>query len=418
MKRLFFLVFLFVILLPAYVSADTEDETVKVAFIRDGFLWTKLEGKQEKITKEASKFYFSPQWSHDGKWILYQKEPKEKISPNVDFYTEIWVYNIETKKHKRIAIDGTHPKWSPVENIVAFKSGSVLNVSNLESFYNIALGVGDYNWFPDGRSFITSSSASLHPDGWTNPILYKIELEKNLDKISSLTKNVKQLFVIPKELKKGQASIMAINASDFKFSPDDKWISFIVSPTASWSMDSDMICVISSEGKNFEVIDEIILHLDDPKWASGKNLLGYIAGGGRIVFGFKNKDMKITEMPTFKSMNLTPANYAELGFTWMDDNSLFVSRVKESEWSNAPKGRPDPSLFLIKIGEQNQTQISHPPPDFGDYQPKYIKSAHKLTWIRKKDIAESDEDLWISDANGKNAKPWIKNIEGYSFYEK
>jgi hypothetical protein len=417
MRKWFCFILAFIMMFPTIVNAEVFEKKVNVAFTRDGFLWTKINGKEEKITKEVSQFPFPPQWSHDGKWILYVKESKKRIIPNTGLQTEIWVYNLETKKHKRISFDGYNPKWSPVENIVAFQSGGVLNVSNLEKFYNIALGVDDFNWFPDGRAFIASSAASLKPDGWTNPTLFKISLDKDLTMINSLTKNVKPFFVIPNELKKGNVSIIAITANDFTFSPDRKWISFIVSPTASWSMDSDMVCVISADGKNFEVLDEIILGLTNPKWAFHKNLLGYIAGGGRIVFGFKNKDMTITELPAFKSLSLTPPNFAELGFTWKDDNSLVVSRVKESEWSNDSNKRPDASLFLIKIKEQTQTRISHPPKDYGDYKPLYIPSANKLTWLRKKDFADSKKDLWIADQNGKNTQLWIKNIGGYAFYE-
>ncbi|MBS4215314.1 TolB family protein [Neobacillus rhizophilus] len=417
MKKRFLIVLIFLILMPNLARAEPISNKVKVAFVRDGFLWTKIDGKEEKITKEPAKYPYPPQWSHDGKWIVYQVEPKEKLSPNVEFQTEIWVYNIETKKHKRITLDGTNPKWSPVENLVAFKSGGVLNVSNLESFYNIALGVGDYNWFPDGRSFITSSGASLRPDGWTNPVLYKIGLERNLDKITSLTKNVNKFYTIPSELKKGDVSLLAIDATDFKFSPDGKWISFVVSPTASWSMDSNLVCVISSDGQTFEVLDEIIWEVGTPKWAFLQNRIGYIAGGGRIVSGFKNKDMKVTDLPAFQTTSLTPAHFAELGFTWKDDHSLYVSRVKESEWSNNPNQRPDPSLFIIKIGDSSQKQITYPPKDYGDYDPIYLPTAGKLTWLRYQDIAMTTRDLWISDPDGNNAKVWIKNVGGYAFFE-
>ena len=55
--------------------------------------------------------------------------------------------------------------------------------------------------------------------------------------------------------------------------------------------------------KNFEVIDEVNQE-SIPKWAFTKNLLGYIAGGGRIVFGFKNKDLKVTELPAYHTVTL------------------------------------------------------------------------------------------------------------------
>ncbi|WML59419.1 TolB domain-containing protein [Neobacillus sp. PS2-9] len=417
MKKKFYLILIFLLLLPNLAIAKPESDKVKVAFVRDGILWTKMNGIEEKITIKPTKYNEPPQWSHDGKWIVYGVEPKEKLSPNLESQTEIWVYSLETRKHKRITYDGSKPKWSPVENILAFKSGGVLNVSNLDQFYNIALGVGDYDWFPDGRAFITSSGASLRPDGWTNPVLYKIGLDKDFSKITSLTKNVKKLYTIPSEIKKGNISLLAIDATNFQFSPDGKWISFMVSPTASWSMDSNMMCVISSDGQTFEVLDEMIWEVDSPQWAFHQNRLGYIAGGGRIVLGFKNKKMKVTELPAFKSISLTPPHFAELGFTWRDDQSVVVSRVKESEWSNDPKQRPDPSIFLIKMGEQTQLQLTHPPKGFGDYHPIYLPSARKLTWVRKKDLAETHRDLWIADQNGENARVWIKNVVGYDFYQ-
>ena len=161
-----------------------------------------------------------------------------------------------------------------------------------------------------------------------------------------LTKNAKKLFIIPKELGKDDVKIISIGAGSFTYSPNKQWIAFVVSPTASWSMDSDMLCVISVDGKNFEVIDELnqesIL-----KWAFTENLLGYIAGGGRIVFGFKNKDLKVTELPANQTVTLTPKNYAEMGFSWVDNASLIVSRVPETEWSDDANKRPKPLISII-----------------------------------------------------------------------
>ncbi len=392
MKKLIWLLLIFILMLPSLANAETPGQNIKAAFIRDGSLWTKINGKEEKVAAALGSHPEAPQWSNDGKWILYTKELKE--TPNMGPQKEIWVYNMETKKHKRISYDGRNPKWSPVENNVAFQINGVLNVSNLERFYNVAIGVDDYNWFPDGSGFIASASAVPQPDEWTNPKLYKITLEKDLEKTSPY-KNVTPFYVIPKELKKGNVSVLSINATNFSFSPDSKWISFIVSQTASLAMDSDMVCVISADGKHFEPLDEVIFGVTLPQWAASKNWLGYIAGGGRIVFGFKNKKMKVTELPAFHTLSLTPPHFAELGFTWKDDQSLYVSRVKESEWSNSSENRPDPSLFLIKIKEQTQIQITHPPKNYGDYRPQYLVHYNKITWLRKKDIADSNGDLWI-----------------------
>lgn len=175
-------------------------------------------------------------------------------------------------------------------------------------------------------------------------MLYKLTLKSNLSAHQSF-ENAEEFFKIPKTLSKNQTSILAIGAESFSFSPDGNWVSFIVSPTASWSMDSNFVCVISMDGTQFEVLDEVISHLTSPEWAPGINSLAYIEGGGRIVFGFKNKHLKVKEIPV--SRTLTPKNYAELGFTWISDDKLVLSRVRETEWSNDIMKQPLPQLYLF-----------------------------------------------------------------------
>ncbi|MEB1807377.1 MAG: TolB domain-containing protein [Bacillaceae bacterium] len=398
------------LLLPTSIHAEMELTELKAAFVRDGYLWTNINQKEEKITTERANYTSSLAWSFDGSKLLYQKQGKD-ASQN-----EIWVYDTNTKQHTKIFYDGSDAKWSPVENIIAFKSQDVLNISDLKTFYNIALGVCDYEWQPDGKGFVASSRAVLQPTGWTNPILYNISMKQAYQHIKNLTANAEELFVIPTEVKKGDVSVMAIQATDFSYSPDAKWISFIVSPPASMSMDSNMLCVISNDGKSFEAIDEIILHLDNPKWALKKNRLAYIAGGGRIVLGFKDKDLKVTELPSSTAVSLTPPNYAELGFTWVNDRSLTVSRVKESKWSNEPEKRPKPALYDLDISGYGQKLITVPPEGYGDYDPEFHSSIKKMTWIRKADLTDSTGDLWIADRYGENAQLWIENVEIYSLF--
>lgn len=240
-------------------------------------------------------------------------------------------------------------------------------------------------------------------------------IENGYQHIYDLTANVKTFFVIPKDLEYGDVKIPSIGAKSFNFSSNGKWISFIVSPTASLSMDSNMLCIISTDGKEFTVIDEVALNFN-PKWAINKELLGYIAGEGRIVFGFKNKEMKVTELPAYHTLNLTPKNYAELGFAWVNGTSLIVSRVKETDWSNEPANRPKPALFHLTLVSQKQKQITTPPKGMGDYHPEYLASIQKVAWVRKSDIAKGQGDLWIADEEGDNAELWIKDIEGFSFF--
>lgn len=412
MRKSFIIIFSLIFIFPITSQAEQSSPSIKVAFVRDGYLWIKADNKEIKLSKQKSKYPVPPQWSHDGKMLLYQKETKGLDT--VPQY-ELWVYDFNTNKHQKVFYNAQNPKWSPKENIIAFQSDGVLNVSDLKTFYNIALGVSDYEWQPDGKGFIASSSASLTPLGWSNPVLYTISIADGYKNITNLSKNVKEFFTIPKELTKGKVNILSINANSFAYSPDHKWISFILSPTASWSMDSNMLCVISANGKELQPIDEIILHLDRPQWADNKNLLGYIAGGGRVVFGFKNKKMKVSELPAYQTLTLTPPKFAELGFTWVNDSQVIVSRVKESEWSNDPAKRPEPSLYALDLSGQKQIKITFPPMGKGDYQPKYVPIANKITWIRKSDLT-SKGDLLMANLNGHGVKLWVKNIGPYSIF--
>ncbi|WP_186670764.1 TolB domain-containing protein [Sporosarcina sp. BP05] len=416
MKKIVQLLMVLCLMAPSLIHAQTNTSDVKIAFIRDGYLWLKVDDKEEKLTKEKATYNYSPQWSFDGKMILYQKEVAGNIIDTKGTSNELWIYDVATKKHRRIFRDGSNPKWSPTENIVAFSAVGVLNIADLEHFYNIALGVDDYAWQPDGKGFIASSSAIPRPDGWTHPILYTISIEGYQNR-NSLTKSAKKFFIIPKELGKDDVKILSIGAGSFTYSPNKQWIAFVVSPTASWSMDSDMLCVISVDGKNFEVIDELNQE-SKPKWAYTKNLLGYIAGGGRIVFGFKNKDLKVTELPADQTVTLTPKNYAEMGFSWVDNASLIVSRVPETEWSDEANKRPKPVLYLLSLTDPKQIQITKPPKGQGDFTPIFLPSINKITWTRQSDLVTLKGDLWVADPNGDHAKVWVHDIglESYDFF--
>ncbi|MFJ7935820.1 TolB domain-containing protein [Sporosarcina sp. NPDC096371] len=408
MTKLIRILIVFCLIFPPIIHAKTNTSSVKIAFIRDGYLWVKMDDKEVKITKEKGTYNYPPQWSFDGKMLLYQKEVAGNIIDPKGTSNELWIYDVATKKHRKIFYDGSNPKWSPTENIVAFSAGGILNISNLKHFYNIALGVSDYAWQPDGKGFIESSSASIRPDGWTHPILYTISIEGYQNRNFS-TNNAKKLFVIPKEIGKDDVKIISIDVGSFTYSPNKQWIAFVVFPTASWSMDSDMLCVISVDGKNFEVIDELnqeaIL-----KWSFTENLLGYIAGGGRIVFGFKNKDLKVTGIPANQTVILTPKNYAEMGFTWVDNTSLIVSRVPETEWSDDANKRPKPVLYLLSLTDSKQIQITRPPKGQGDFTPIFLPSINKITWTRKSDLVSSKGDLWVADPNGDHARVWVHDI--------
>lgn len=393
------------LLFPMVTFANTDN--IKAAFIRDWNLWTLIGDKETQITKENKKV-FSPKWSSDGEWILYQVASTTEFGEE----NEVWAYNLETKEFKRIARNGNSPAWAPNKNVIAYNDSGILDISDLDQFYNIATGVSDFTWLPDGNGFLLSSSGVLRPDGWTSAILYTKEVTDNYEDVP-LFGGADHFFTLPKEIEQDNERIIAVNAGDFAYSPSSVWISFIVSPTASWAMDSNMLCVIDRNGENFEVIDEITtFSVGSPKWAPSTDTIAYIAGGGRLTFGFKNKKLKIHEMPT--SIQYTPDNYVDIDFDWVSNEFIITSRTTEGEWSEQPL----PILYSIHIKHNKQVAITNPPNGYGDYNPQYIESLEKIIWLRGKSITDEEPTLWKANSDGTEAEAWITNVDSIEFYGK
>ncbi|WP_010281961.1 TolB family protein [Bacillus timonensis] len=411
MYRYFIITLCIFLLCPLSILAEKQD-FVKASFIRNGDLWL-LDGGTESQITTSKNVLTKPSWSNDGKWVLYQLSTPSEFEKNQQ-QSEVWVYNVETGEQKKLFYDGYAPSWSPTKNVVAFNANGILDISDFTRFYNIATGVHSFTWLPDGSGFLLSSSGVLQPDGWTSATLYTKKVNDNYNDIV-LFGGVEQFFQLPREIgTTDKNKVIAVYADQFEYSPSKKWISFIVSPTASWSMDSNMLCVLDSDGKNFTVLDEVIFEVGKPKWAPSTDTLAYIAGGGRIVLGFKNKDLKVREMPV--SGIYTPANFADLDFAWLSNETIVTSRIHEQEWTNDFSKHPRPSLFRIDLINNKQTNITQPPEGFGDYSPQFVSSINKLVWVRGTSISDHKRTLWFSNPDGSDAKEWIRNIDEIVFY--
>jgi hypothetical protein len=298
------------------------------------------------------------------------------------------------------------------KNILAFTDHRTLDLSDLKSFFNIELGVDAYQWFPDGNGAILSTSGNLEADGWRSAKLYKKSIQSPYKNIQTATST--SFFTLPNEVGVGDNKIVPINASDFTFSPSGNWISFIASTTASISMDSNMLCILSNDGKKFEVVDEIIWQVGKPKWAPSKDTLAYIEGGGRLVFGLNNKKLKTKDMPV--SGVFTPKHYADLDFDWLDNKSLVVSRVPEAEWNNDLTKQPRPTLYTILTESNSQKKITNPTEGYGDYEPKFIPSVKKVIWFRGISLIDHKRNIWMANPDGSKATEWLKNVESIAVY--
>lgn len=413
MYRTIFLTVIFIWLSSPFSALASGVEDLQAAFIRGGDLWLYSNGKEIQITKNSNVFT-PPQWSKDGSLLLYQKEVPSELQKN-ETQLEIWTYDIATEEHKRIFYDGYDPQWAPDLNIIAFNSDGILNISDMKRFYNIAGGVNGFSWLPDGSGFLLSSSGNLKPDGWTSAVLYKKKITKNYEE-TPFVNGTEHFFTLPKEVGSNNNKVISVNAGHFAFSPSNEWISFIVSPTASMAMDSNMLCVISKDGESFQVLDEVIFGVGKPKWAPGKDTIAFIAGGGRIVFGFKDKRLNVHEMPA--AGTLTPSNYADLDFDWISNDTLVTSRIEEREWSNNFKKHPLPVLYAIDLKTKKQEKIATPPKGFGDYHPKALRSVGKILWLRGTSITDESRTAWIANPDGSEAKEWLKNVDAVEIFEK
>ena len=412
MKRSFVLILILAVLFPLAPSAAVENQAI-AAFIRGGNLWTLIDGQETQVT-DSGKVFAKPQWSKDGNWLVYQVEVPTELQ-NGEKQSEVWTYNIKTNEKKKIFYNGYSPKWAPHKNVIAYNDKGILDIYDFKRFYNIATGVSDFTWLPDGTGFLLSSSGTLRPDGWSSASLFTKKVSDNYEDIV-LFGGVEPFFTLPREIGTTEKNkLIAVYAEQLNYSPSGKWISLVVSPTASWSMDSNMVCIIDNEGKNFEVLDEMILDVGEPKWSPSTDTIAYIAGGGRIVFGFKNKDLKIKEMPV--SGTYTPDNYADLDFNWVTDKLLVSSRIKEQEWTNDFSKHPLPVLYSINIETKKQMKITNPPKGFGDYAPQFIPSIKKLVWLRGTSITGTKRNLWKANTDGTEATEWLHDVEEIVFYK-
>jgi dipeptidyl aminopeptidase/acylaminoacyl peptidase len=388
MTKMMTMICVLFLLIPAPVLAKNDVNEVQIAFVYQNDLW--INNGQENILIATGKAIQKPKWSKDGTMLAYTRNSKE-----------IWVYNIQQKNSFQISTAGIDYDWSPIENTLAYRTDSMLNIINLEnekkSSKNVALGVYSFSWFPNGEHLIAASQANVTPAGWGSVQLFKIPIEQKQN-----DKNLKPFYTLPSEGEKDD--FFAIGTSIIKFSPDSKWMAFLAVPTVSWSSDSNNLCLLSSDGKEFKTIDKMILQPEWYKWAPSENKLAYISGEGRITL--QNKDLKVMELPA--SSKLTPEGFVDWDFTWVNDTSLVVSRAKESEWSNEPKQRPFPQLVKLNIENSHQENITSTRKGIGDYFPYYSHHEDKLYWIRTN---KEKASVWKANRDGSKAEIVVKNLD-------
>ena len=387
------------------VGIASAESPLTAAFIRDHQLWIKQGEKEVQLTKGA--YVRSPKWSYDGRFIAYTDgdESGEK--------SELFIYDIEKKESFQHYphVNTFSFKWSPVRNQLAYLDGGVLNITKVRNgrpsgFNNVSLGVTKFDWFPNGKELIVSTEAALLPTGWGPIRLYKVEADANLskDKIHSF------------HTIKNENDFFAIYIDYFKWSSDGNWVSMLAIPNASSAMDSNALCVLSSKGKQFQKIGNMLRDKNWIKWAPASNQLAYISGEGR--FFVKDKKTAIADMPAIKNEKVyTPEGFVDLDLEWLSPNEVIVARAKENlEWNEGPVPSMYTALYVIDIGSSIQKQITFPKKGQLDRNPLLV--GDQLTWMRRSSEYRPGE-VWVKDGVNGAEYVWLKNVEEAPvFYQK
>ena len=255
---LVFRMLLLLVFISLSLSTTAKAEVPLTAvFIRGHQLWIKKGDTEFQLTK--GKDVSSPKWSYDGRFIAYIDGDEQGKKSN------LFIYDTKEKGNYQpyVRVETSNFKWSPIKNQLAYNSGGILNVTKMEKgrpqgFENVSLGVSDFEWFPNGKEFIVSSQSSLRPTGWGPIPLYRIPVDANLN-----PDKMKHFYTIQTK----EPDLFAISADDFKWSFDGRWVSFLATPTASWSNDSNTLCILSSKGNHFQPIGKMLWYQDWMKWA-------------------------------------------------------------------------------------------------------------------------------------------------------
>ncbi|PQZ55792.1 translocation protein TolB [Bacillus sp. MYb209] len=343
---------------------------------------------------------YSPKWSYDGRFIGYIDSDEQAEKSNLFIYDT--KEKISYQPYVRVVTSDF--KWSPNKNQLAYTDQGLLNITKTKNgrpqgFENVSLGVSDFEWFPNGKEFIVSSQSCLRPTGWGPIPLYRIPVDASL-----ATNKVKPFYTI----QTNENDLFSINANYFKWSSDGKWISFLATPTASLSMDSNTLCAISSKGEHFQAIGKMLGFKDWMKWAPSANQLAYISGEGR--FFVENKKFTVADIITLtQQKEYTPVGYVDLDLEWFSPDKVIVARAKENkEWKEGPVPTMVTTLYIINIKTKEQRQISFPKKNELDEDPQVVESY--LTWFRKKTNVYKG-DVWVK--NGLNGQEyiWLKNVD-------
>lgn len=382
----------------SFISAESNNE-LAAAFIKNNDLWIKIKDKEMRVTN--GEYVRFPKWSFDGNWIAYIRGIKEGQTPL--YQGELWLYDVKSNTHFKVTSNvNKNFQWAPNRNTLGYQSDKVLKITDVKSLnvhHNIASGIINFSWLPDGSGLLTSSKAgeSVFSDILLNKFILKNNNQFQPHHFFTIRVREDDNFY---------------GTSQFKWSYDHCWIAFQIIPTASLSADSNTIGVLSNDGRSFYMVGEMLNYEEWFQWAPGKNFLAYVQGINRI--STLNKKLEVKNIHKDTKVLITPKGYVDRDLTWKTDNQIFVSRSAESDLVDVAQ-RPMPSIYHVNLVTNKQKKITYPSSNEGDFYPISLKNEEKFIWIRTN---REQASVLIGDTNGINQRHWIKKIDlGTWYYE-
>ncbi|WP_309120049.1 hypothetical protein [Paenibacillus sp.] len=368
---------------------------LKGAFIREGDLWLK-EGRKERLLADRSAPVRAVAWSGDGRWLAYEtQEPSD----------EIWVYRVKDGKETKLCGGCGESAWAHREAKLAYRMDGGVYTVNMSGENGLpsrpirrADGVGRFGWLPDDRGLLAASLPMREGDEWKPLTLYAV-------RIRGVDGETKPLITLPGPTER----FLAVSVSPFRWSPDGRWVAFVAEPTASWSMDSNTLCLLSADGARFFAVGKMLSREDWYGWAPGRSRLGYIDGEGR--FEVSNKRFEYKDAPSSIAPSYTPPGVMDLGFAWLRPDLVVVSRAPELSWDEGPVPNAEPSLYALDLKTGSAQRLTRPPEGNGDFHPMYVASAKRLTWVRAAGRPRYPADVWTSTARGAGAAAYIRDVD-------
>jgi len=371
---------------------------LKAAFIRGGDVWMK-EGRQERKIADHPEAIREVAWSSDGTWLAYEtKEPTY----------EMWVYDVKQRKETEVCTGCDGFRWAHRKTALAFHEDGAVYTVQLQEGQRVfgrpvrrARSVGQFGWLPDDRGILVSSLPYRKAGEWQPLTLSVVRFDGPADAQSVES----PLFTLPKP----SADFFAVSLGPFRWSPDGKWVAFVAEPTASWSMDSNTLCLLSADGSRFFAIGKMLAREDWYGWAPGKHRIGYIDGEGR--FEISNKRFAYRDAPSAGALSFTPPGMMDLGFAWLRPDAVVVPRTPELSWDEGPVPNATPALYAVDLRNGRAKRLTFPPEGSGDFSPTYVAAAKRLTWLRSAGPQRRSSDVWTSTARGADASVFIRNVD-------